>query len=50
MSGKILLSETFTAQKGNIEKSVDVSNLTAGMYFLSLKTSEGKVTQKIIVR
>jgi hypothetical protein len=50
MTGKNLMKETFQAQKGNIEKSLDVSNLNAGMYFFTLETSEGKVTQKIIIK
>lgn len=50
MAGKNLLKETFQAQKGNIEKSLDVSNLNSGMYFLTLETTEGKVTQKIIIK
>jgi hypothetical protein len=50
MAGKNLFSETFSAQKGNIEKSIDVSNLNAGMYFLTVKTAEGKATQKVIIK
>jgi hypothetical protein len=50
MAGVNLYNETFTAQKGSIEKSIDVSNLNAGMYFLTVKTAEGKATQKVIVK
>ncbi|MEI6059683.1 MAG: C10 family peptidase, partial [Bacteroidota bacterium] len=49
MTGKNLYTETFQAQKGNIEKSIDVSNFKSGMYFLTVKNTEGKVTQKVIV-
>jgi hypothetical protein len=50
MTGKSLYNDSFTAQKGNIEKSIDVSNLTPGMYFLTVKTAEGKVTEKVIIK
>jgi len=50
MTGKNLFNETFLAQKGNIEKSIDISNLNAGMYFLTVKTAEGITTQKVIVK
>jgi len=49
ITGKILFSESFVAYKGNIEKAIDVKDLTPGMYFLTIKTNEGKVTQKVIV-
>lgn len=50
MAGKILFNENFSAQKGNIEKSIDVSNFNAGMYFLTVKNADGKATQKVIVK
>jgi hypothetical protein len=50
MAGKSLINESFAALKGNIEKSIDVSNFAAGMYFLTLKTAEGKTTQKVVVK
>lgn len=50
IAGKNLFYDTFTAQNGNIEKSIAVDNLVSGMYFLTVKTQEGKVTQKIIVK
>ena len=50
MTGKSLYIESYTALKGNIEKSIDVSNLTAGMYLLTLKSPEGIVTEKVIVK
>ncbi len=49
MTGKTLYNETFTASKGNLEKSLDVSNFNSGMYFLTMKSNDGKVTQKIII-
>jgi len=50
MTGKDLYNETFSVQKGNFEKSIDVSNLNKGMYFLTIKSPDGKMTQKIIVK
>jgi len=50
MTGKNLYKETFTASKGNIEKSIDVSSLNGGMYFLSMQSIDGKVTQKVIIK
>jgi hypothetical protein len=50
MAGKTLYDDTFTAQTGNIEKSIDVSSLTAGMYFFTVKSQEGKMTQKVIIK
>ncbi len=50
MTGKNLYKETFAAAKGNIEKSIDVSSLNGGMYFLSMQSTDGRVTQKIIVK
>jgi hypothetical protein len=50
MTGKNLLNETFSLQSGNIEKSIDVSRFDAGMYFITVKTGEGKVTQKLIIK
>jgi len=50
MAGKQLYSERFAAEAGNIEKSISVSNLTKGMYLLSLKSDEGKITQKVIIK
>jgi hypothetical protein len=50
MAGKSLINQSFAALKGNIEKSIDVSNFAAGMYFLTLKTAEGKTTQKVVVK
>jgi hypothetical protein len=32
------------------EKEIDVSNLQQGVYFLSIKTSSGALTKKIIVQ
>jgi hypothetical protein len=50
MTGKNLFKETFIAQKGNLEKSIDISAFNSGMYFLTMQSAEGKVTQKVIVR
>lgn len=50
MTGKRLYNETFSAHQGNIEKSIDVSNLNPGMYFFKLKSNEGEVTQKLIIK
>lgn len=50
MAGKTLYQESFFAESGSIEKSIDVTNLNAGMYFLNLKNNECSVTEKIIVR
>lgn len=50
MTGKKLYNESFLANEGNIEKSIDVSNLNAGMYFFTVQTPEGKITQKLIIK
>lgn len=50
MAGKVLYSDSFLALAGNLEKSIPVDNLKKGMYLLSLKSKEGKITQKVIVK
>jgi hypothetical protein len=50
LTGKNLLTESFVAQKGNIEKPIDVSKMNSGVYFLTMKTAEGSVTQKVLVK
>jgi hypothetical protein len=50
MSGKTLYSETFTADKGSIEKPIDVSAIQPGMYFIKIRNQEGTVTEKLIVQ
>ena len=50
LAGKNLFTESFFAQKGDIEKPIDVSKMNAGIYFLTLKSTEGSVTQKVLVK
>ena len=50
LAGKNLFNESFFAPKGNLERPIDVSAMNAGVYFLTLKTSEGSVTQKVLVK
>ena len=50
LAGKNLFTESFFAQKGDIEKPIGVSKMNAGIYFLTLKSTEGSVTQKVLVK
>ena len=50
MTGKILSDETLLVSKGDIEKSIDVSHFKPGLYFLSVQTTEGKLTEKVVVK
>jgi len=50
MTGKSLYRDSFSAQEGNFEKSIDVSSLNSGMYFLTVKSAEGKATRKVIIK
>ena len=44
LSGRTVQSGSFTA-----ETSIDVSDLSTGVYFIEVKTAAGAFTQKVIV-
>jgi len=50
MTGKTLYHELFNPGIGTFDKPINVRNFRPGMYFLTLKSSEGSITQKVIVR
>ena len=44
VNGKLILKKEFTQST-----SLDVSYIAKGMYYLNLKTDEGKLTKQIII-
>ena len=44
VTGKVILKKEFTQST-----SLDVSHIAKGMYYLNLKTDEGKLTKQIII-
>lgn len=50
MTGKQVWSQNLNGGNGLTQTSIDVSSLNAGVYFVTLFTTEGKATQKLIVQ
>ena len=50
MAGKELYKETFSGVSGNFVKNLDLTNFNKGMYFLTVRTSNGITTRKFIVK
>jgi len=50
MTGKQIYSDHFTATKGSIEKTIDLTGFKPGMYFLTLGTDKGRISRKLIVK
>jgi len=48
LTGKVIVQETFTNQT-SFHKPFNISHLSAGYYFLTLQTQEGKITTKIVL-
>jgi len=50
MTGKEVFAEKYPYLKGSFVKDIDVSALRRGIYFLKLISSEGNITQKIVLQ
>jgi len=50
ITGKTLYSESFSAPVGNFRHPVYVSQFRPGMYFFTVRTAEGSVTEKVIIK
>lgn len=46
--GKEVYREVVTAKAANYQKSIDMSDFKAGIYFVSIQTNSGNITQKVI--
>jgi hypothetical protein len=49
MAGKQVFADHFAATKGSIEKTINLSDLKPGMYFLTLNNDKGKICRKLVV-
>jgi len=45
--GRVISTQSYGAQR-SIQENIDLSNLTNGVYFISIKTNHGRLVQKII--
>ena len=50
MAGKVVFSQQYDNLKGAFNKDIDVSAYSKGVYFLKLISSEGNITQKIVLQ
>ena len=47
--GKVQLSTVMVAEKGTTKKSVEVSGLAGGVYFLRIISNDGVITKKVVI-
>ena len=50
MTGKQLYSGTINGTKGNIEETIRLDSFIPGMYILSIQTTKGKVSRKLVIK
>lgn len=50
MAGKEMYKETFGGVSGNFVKNIDLTDFKKGMYFLTIRSSEGVTTRKFVVK
>ncbi len=50
ISGRVLNNQVLAIEKGNQQIPLDISNLTSGMYFISITADQVKITNKLIVK
>ena len=48
ITGRLLLEKTINATGTKIDTYIDISSLSAGIYFIQLETREKKLTDKLI--
>ena len=50
IAGKVVKQSTQLSSKGENSVSINVSDVSTGMYLLKLQTSEGVKTQKVLIQ
>jgi endonuclease I len=50
ISGKQIISKSHLANKGDNQISLDLSNLTKGIYVLNIKTQKGSLNYKVVLK
>jgi hypothetical protein len=50
MNGKVVLTQSVSANEGNAEGMLDISSLKGGIYFVNVIGNDFKQTQKLVVR